>query len=156
MLFVRSNFIATMELVIYNRWGEKVFSTTDQSIGWDGTYKGQLLSPDVFGYYLTVMCPNEETYTKREYHPLALKTTNLMKKQARNILFRVCYFLPNFAASLKGNMQEESKSWYQRLRHGIQTATKSKKETPDGLWYKCEQCNETSTVKTSRRISTSA
>lgn len=44
-------------------------------------------------------------------------------------------------------MQEESKSWYQRLRHGIQTATKSKKETPDGLWHKCEQCNETSTVK---------
>lgn len=44
-------------------------------------------------------------------------------------------------------MQEESKSWYQRLRHGIQTATKSKKEVPDGLWYKCEQCNETSTVK---------
>ena len=44
-------------------------------------------------------------------------------------------------------MQEESKSWYQRLRHGIQTATKSKKETPDGLWYKCENCNETSTMK---------
>jgi acetyl-CoA carboxylase carboxyl transferase subunit beta len=44
-------------------------------------------------------------------------------------------------------MQEESRSWYQRLRHGIQTATKSKKETPDGLWYKCENCNETSTVK---------
>lgn len=44
-------------------------------------------------------------------------------------------------------MQEESKSWYKRLRHGIQTATKSKKETPDGLWHKCEQCNETSTVK---------
>lgn len=44
-------------------------------------------------------------------------------------------------------MQEESKSWYQRLRHGIQTATKSKKETPDGLWYKCDHCNETSTAK---------
>ena len=44
-------------------------------------------------------------------------------------------------------MQEESKSWYQRLRHGIQTATKSKKETPDGLWHKCDNCNETSTVK---------
>ncbi|MGB4847813.1 MAG: acetyl-CoA carboxylase, carboxyltransferase subunit beta [Saprospiraceae bacterium] len=44
-------------------------------------------------------------------------------------------------------MQEESKSWYQRLRHGIQTATKSKKETPDGLWYKCDNCNETSTIK---------
>lgn len=44
-------------------------------------------------------------------------------------------------------MQEEPKSWYQRLRHGIQTATKSKKETPDGLWYKCESCHETSTSK---------
>ncbi len=44
-------------------------------------------------------------------------------------------------------MQEESKSWYQRLRHGIQTATKSKKETPDGLWHKCDNCGETSTVK---------
>ncbi|MBK9981164.1 MAG: acetyl-CoA carboxylase, carboxyltransferase subunit beta [Chitinophagales bacterium] len=44
-------------------------------------------------------------------------------------------------------MQEESKSWYQRLRHGIQTATKSKKETPDGLWHKCDNCNETSTIK---------
>ena len=65
--------------------------------------------------------------------------------EARN--FRVSFFLPNFAVSRPGNMQEESKSWYQRLRHGIQTATKSKKETPDGLWYKCEQCNETSTVK---------
>ncbi len=62
-------------------------------------------------------------------------------------MFRVCFFLPIFAASLTANMQEESKSWYQRLRHGIQTATKSKKETPDGLWFKCEQCNETSTVK---------
>lgn len=44
-------------------------------------------------------------------------------------------------------MEEESKSWYKRLRHGIQTATKSKKETPDGLWHKCQHCNETSTVK---------
>lgn len=44
-------------------------------------------------------------------------------------------------------MQEEPKSWYQRLRRGISTATKSKKETPDGLWFKCEQCHETSTMK---------
>ncbi|MEO6132994.1 MAG: acetyl-CoA carboxylase, carboxyltransferase subunit beta [Saprospiraceae bacterium] len=44
-------------------------------------------------------------------------------------------------------MQEESRSWYQRLRHGIQTATKSKKETPDGLWHKCDNCGETSTIK---------
>lgn len=62
-------------------------------------------------------------------------------------IFRVYFFLPNFTASLSIIMEDESKSWYQRLRHGIQTATKSKKETPDGLWHKCEHCNETSTVK---------
>ena len=37
--------------------------------------------------------------------------------------------------------------WFKRLKDGIQTATKYKKETPDGLWYKCKQCNELSTMK---------
>ena len=38
-------------------------------------------------------------------------------------------------------------SWFKRLKDGIQTATKSKKETPDGLWHKCESCNELTTFK---------
>jgi acetyl-CoA carboxylase carboxyl transferase subunit beta len=37
--------------------------------------------------------------------------------------------------------------WFKRLKDGIQTATKFKKETPDGLWFKCDSCKETSTVK---------
>ncbi|MCB0642579.1 MAG: acetyl-CoA carboxylase carboxyltransferase subunit beta [Phaeodactylibacter sp.] len=37
--------------------------------------------------------------------------------------------------------------WFKRLKDGIQTATKYKKEAPDGLWYKCKRCSETSTVK---------
>ncbi len=37
--------------------------------------------------------------------------------------------------------------WFKRLKDGIQTATKYKKETPDGLWYKCKLCNEMSTMK---------
>lgn len=37
--------------------------------------------------------------------------------------------------------------WFKRLKDGIQTATKYKKETPDGLWYKCKQCNEMSIMK---------
>ncbi len=39
-------------LVIFNRWGEKVFETNVQSQGWDGTFKGILQSPGVFTYYL--------------------------------------------------------------------------------------------------------
>jgi acetyl-CoA carboxylase carboxyl transferase subunit beta len=38
-------------------------------------------------------------------------------------------------------------SWFKRLKEGIQTATRNKKEAPEGLWYKCDRCKETSTVK---------
>lgn len=37
--------------------------------------------------------------------------------------------------------------WFKRLKDGIQTATKFKKEAPDGLWHKCKNCAETSTIK---------
>ncbi|MEK7254224.1 MAG: acetyl-CoA carboxylase, carboxyltransferase subunit beta [Bacteroidota bacterium] len=37
--------------------------------------------------------------------------------------------------------------WFKRLKEGIQTATKYKKDTPEGLWYKCKSCNEMSTMK---------
>lgn len=36
--------------------------------------------------------------------------------------------------------------WFTRLKEGISTATKLKKETPDGLWFKCPECNTTSTT----------
>ena len=65
VLFLRSNFIDGMELAIYNRWGEEVFSTKDQSIGWDGTYKGEKLSPDVYAYTLRVTCINQVDYATR-------------------------------------------------------------------------------------------
>ena len=37
--------------------------------------------------------------------------------------------------------------WFKRLRDGIQTATQNKREAPEGLWYKCAACGETSTMK---------
>lgn len=37
--------------------------------------------------------------------------------------------------------------WFKRLKDGIQTATRNKKEAPEGLWYKCKNCRETSTMK---------
>ncbi len=65
VLFVRGNFISTMELHIYNRWGQEVFSTTSQSIGWDGKFDGKILEPDVFGYYMDIGCPNQKTFFKK-------------------------------------------------------------------------------------------
>ncbi len=37
--------------------------------------------------------------------------------------------------------------WFKRLKGGIQTATKNKKETPDGLWHRCKRCKEMSTSR---------
>lgn len=56
VLMVDGNNITSMQLQIYNRWGTLVFETNDQSIGWDGTYKGAALPPDVYGYYLQCTC----------------------------------------------------------------------------------------------------
>ena len=31
--------------------------------------------------------------------------------------------------------------WFKRIKKGISTSTKDKKETPDGLWSKCPKCS---------------
>ena len=41
-----------IEFSIYNRWGEKVFTTTDINKGWDGTYKGKKQNMDSYAYYV--------------------------------------------------------------------------------------------------------
>ncbi|MCC7302422.1 MAG: gliding motility-associated C-terminal domain-containing protein [Bacteroidia bacterium] len=40
-------------LTVYDRWGEKVFETTNPNTGWDGTYKGKPLDPGVYVYYIS-------------------------------------------------------------------------------------------------------
>lgn len=37
--------------------------------------------------------------------------------------------------------------WFRRLKEGITTSTKEKKETPEGLWYKCPSCKKIHTVQ---------
>ena len=64
VLFVRSNFVSELEFFVFNRWGEEIFRTTDINRGWDGTYNGELLTPDVYAYCLKVTCPNDEKYVK--------------------------------------------------------------------------------------------
>ncbi len=36
--------------------------------------------------------------------------------------------------------------WFKRLKEGITTSTKEKKETPEGLWYKCPSCKKIHTA----------
>jgi gliding motility-associated-like protein len=39
-----------LHFTVYNRWGEKVFETTDQLIGWDGTFHGKQVQSGVYAY----------------------------------------------------------------------------------------------------------
>ena len=52
MLFVRGNGIENLLFRVYDRWGQMVFETTDQLLGWDGTFKGSALNEGVFVYIL--------------------------------------------------------------------------------------------------------
>lgn len=45
------------------------------------------------------------------------------------------------------NKDDQSSSWFKRVRKGILTSTAEKKETPDGLWIKCPMCKFTTTVQ---------
>ncbi len=65
VFYVRGNAVDEIYMAVYNRWGELVFETNDLNIGWDGTYKGKALPPDVFGYYVEIKCLNGEEFFKK-------------------------------------------------------------------------------------------
>lgn len=51
VLYVYGNSIDRLEFTIWNQWGEKIFTTTDKTKGWDGTGKGK---PQPMGVYVYV------------------------------------------------------------------------------------------------------
>lgn len=54
VLYVRGSNITRMNFVVFNRYGEEVFSSNSQKVGWDGTKNGRELNAAVFGYFLEV------------------------------------------------------------------------------------------------------
>jgi acetyl-CoA carboxylase carboxyl transferase subunit beta len=52
-------------------------------------------------------------------------------------------------ASLAGEnigMVQHKSNWFKRIKKGILTSTKDKKDAPDGLWDKCPECKYTCTI----------
>ncbi len=47
-----SGCLTEFNVLIFNRWGEKVFESTDPDFCWDGLYKNIPLDPDVFVYVI--------------------------------------------------------------------------------------------------------
>lgn len=65
VLYLRGLNLNEIHLSIFNRWGQQVFETRDQGSGWDGTFNGEPVVPDVYGFYLRVKCDNGEEYFKK-------------------------------------------------------------------------------------------
>ncbi len=55
-----TNCIKTMNLEIYNRWGEKLFITTNPEFCWNGYFKGNQLNSSVLVYSFTAILLNGE------------------------------------------------------------------------------------------------
>jgi gliding motility-associated-like protein len=52
-------------VMIFDRWGEKVFESSDPAFCWDGNYNGEKLSSGVFAYVINATFNNEDHVTKK-------------------------------------------------------------------------------------------
>ena len=60
IIYVEGIGIESLLFKIYNRWGELVFESNNQSIGWDGTYKDVLQEMEVYTYTVNAVFINGE------------------------------------------------------------------------------------------------
>lgn len=65
VLKLETRFATEAYWAIYNRWGQKIFETSDLDGAWDGTYKGEPQPVDTYGYYLRVRCPGGTEWVKK-------------------------------------------------------------------------------------------
>jgi len=50
-----------MRFMLFNRWGEKVYESTDRDFKWDGTFNGKYVEPGVFVYTLNIVWIDNHT-----------------------------------------------------------------------------------------------
>ncbi|MCL4815948.1 MAG: gliding motility-associated C-terminal domain-containing protein [Vicingaceae bacterium] len=60
-----TKYMQSIELRVYNRWGQQVFYSNEKETGWDGIFKGQPAPTGVYAYTLVATLPNGEVITKK-------------------------------------------------------------------------------------------
>ncbi|MGB1247506.1 MAG: PKD domain-containing protein [Chitinophagales bacterium] len=61
VIFVEGVGVTALSFKVFNRWGELIFETNDQSIGWDGTYFGVPQEMEVYTYVVNAVFYDESS-----------------------------------------------------------------------------------------------
>ena len=56
--------VTKFQMLVFNRWGELMFESTNPESGWDGYHKGHLCPQDVYIYRITAEYENGRTITR--------------------------------------------------------------------------------------------
>lgn len=64
VFYVYGYSISDVTMEIFDRWGEKIFTSGDQKLGWNGTFKGTLCKTDVYVYKIGYKGLNGKRYNK--------------------------------------------------------------------------------------------
>jgi trimeric autotransporter adhesin len=65
MLRVYGYKIKELKLMVFNQWGEKLFETSDQTRGWDGTFRGKTQPSGVYMYVCRMVLTDGSVLDKK-------------------------------------------------------------------------------------------
>jgi acetyl-CoA carboxylase carboxyl transferase subunit beta len=87
--------------------------------------------------------------SQNSFTTTACHQIKLVSYLSRHKNYRMAKQEEDFDANLageEGQVEAAKASWFKRIKSGILTSTAEKKETPEGLWVKCPECNYICTV----------
>ncbi|GAA0525306.1 Ig-like domain-containing protein [Chitinophaga japonensis] len=64
-LFKVEGYVRSVQLQVFNQWGEKVFESADQARGWDDSYKGTLQPSGVYIYVCSIILDDGSKVLKK-------------------------------------------------------------------------------------------
>jgi gliding motility-associated-like protein len=64
MFMVYGTGIEEIEMIIFDRWGEKLYTSTEQLKGWDGVYKGEMSKNDAYVYLINFKTIDGKKHTR--------------------------------------------------------------------------------------------
>ncbi|MBB5636472.1 gliding motility-associated-like protein [Pedobacter cryoconitis] len=65
IFYVYGTGISKLKLQVYNQWGQFIFESLQQQVGWDGSYRGQIQPNGVYVYYVELVMTDGSTVKRK-------------------------------------------------------------------------------------------